>query len=271
MDRALTAIGPLPAGAQLLLQKDLSFANRLIGLMPADDRALFLEHSEMVELKVQTVLALAGDNADHAYFPVDSIVAVLLPGNGADGMEIGLIGNEGMVGTSLVLGVRISAFTSVVQGAGRSFKIHHQALEKLLAADACLRIVLNRYIDVRMSHLAQQVACKNSHTVEQRLARWLLMTRDRAHASELFLTHEVLARMLGVRRESITQAARSLQRHGLISYTRGYVMLMDAAALENRACACYRRDLAVYERTLRQPCASSGRVSAPVAAGGAPN
>ena len=252
------AINPQLRGAHLLLQKDLSLANRLIALLPANDRAIFLEHSEMVELKVQTVLVEAGENPDHAYFPVDCVVVALLPGNGADSVEIGLVGNEGMVSTSLVLGVRTSAFTSVVQGAGRSFKIHHKELEKQLSENYCLRVVLNRYIDVRMRHLAQQVACKKSHTVEQRLARWLLMTRDRAHANELFLTHEVLARMLGVRRESITQAARSLQTHGLISYTRGYVMLMDTAALEEVACACYRSDLAVYERTLRQPCEFNG-------------
>ena len=239
----------------MLLQKDLSLVNRLIALLPADDRAIFLEHSELVELKVQTVLVQAGENPDYAYFPVDSVVASLLPDNGADGVEIGLVGNEGMANTSLVLGVRASAFTSVVQGAGRSFRIHYKELEKLLAADSCLRVVLNRYIDVRMRHLAQQLACKNSHTVKQRLARWLLMTRDRAHANELFLTHEILARMLGVRRESITQAARSLQTHGLISYTRGYVMLLDTEALEEVACSCYRSDIAVYERTLRQPCA----------------
>jgi len=246
----------------LLLQKDLSLVNRLIALMPANDRAIFLEHSEMVELKAQTILAHAGENPDHAYFPVDSVVVALLPGDGADSVELGLVGNEGMVNTSLVLGVSTSAFTSEVQAAGRSFKIHHRELQKLLAETPCLRIVLNRYIDVRMRHLAQQVACKKSHTVAQRLARWLLMTRDRAHANELFLTHEVLARMLGVRRESITQAARSLQAHGLISYTRGYVMLMDTAALEEVACACYRSDLAVYERTLRQPCSLDGTASA---------
>lgn len=234
--------------------------------MPADDRALFLEHSEMVDLKIQTVLSQAGENADHAYFPIDSVAATLLSGNGARGLEVGLVGNEGMVNTSLVLGTRTSAFTSVVQGAGRAFRIHHRALEKLLAADSCLRTVLNRYIDVCMSQLAQQVSCKHSHSVAQRLARWLLMTRDRVHANELFLTHEVLARMLGVRRESITQAARSLKRHGLISYTRGYVMLMDPAMLEKVACACYRSDLAVYHRTLRQPCAINSQVSAQTAA-----
>lgn len=246
----------------MLLQKDLSLANRLIALIPPIDRAIFLEHSEMVELKVQTVLVEAGENPEHAYFPVDSVVTTLLPVNGAEDIEMGLVGNEGMVNTSMVLGVRSAAFTTVVQCAGRSFKIHRRSLEQLLTTDSCLRMVLGRYIDVRMSQLAQQVACRNFHTVKQRLARWLLMTRDRAHANELFLTHEVLARMLGVRRESITQAARSLQRHGVISYTRGYVMLMDPAALEEEACACYRRDIAVYERVLRQPCLINSRVQA---------
>lgn len=246
----------------MLLQKDLSLANRLIALIPPIDRAIFLEHSEMVELKVQTVLVEAGENPEHAYFPVDSVITTLLPVNGAEDIEMGLVGNEGMVNTSMVLGVRSAAFTTVVQCAGRSFKIHRRSLEQLLTTDSCLRMVLGRYIDVRMSQLAQQVACRNFHTVKQRLARWLLMTRDRAHANELFLTHEVLARMLGVRRESITQAARSLQRHGVISYTRGYVMLMDPAALEEEACACYRRDIAVYERVLRQPCLINSRVQA---------
>lgn len=246
----------------MLLQKDLSLANRLIALIPPIDRAIFLEHSEMVELKVQTVLVEAGENPEHAYFPVDSVVTTLLPVNGAGDIEMGLVGNEGMVNTSMVLGVRSAAFTTVVQCAGRSFKIHRRSLEQLLTTDSCLRMVLGRYIDVRMSQLAQQVACRNFHTVKQRLARWLLMTRDRAHANELFLTHEVLGRMLGVRRESITQAARSLQRHGVISYTRGYVMLMDPAALEEEACACYRRDIAVYERVLRQPCLINSRVQA---------
>lgn len=246
----------------MLLQKDLSLANRLIALIPPIDRAIFLEHSEMVELKVQTVLVEAGENPEHAYFPVDSVVTTLLPVNGAEDIEMGLVGNEGMVNTSMVLGVRSAAFTTVVQCAGRSFKIHRRSLEQLLTTDSCLRMVLGRYIDVRMSQLAQQVACRNFHAVKQRLARWLLMTRDRAHANELFLTHEVLGRMLGVRRESITQAARSLQRHGVISYTRGYVMLMDPAALEEEACACYRRDIAVYERVLRQPCLINSRVQA---------
>ncbi|HYW58400.1 MAG TPA: Crp/Fnr family transcriptional regulator [Polaromonas sp.] len=240
----------------MLLQKDLSLANRLIALMPAADRAFFIEHSEIVDLKVQTVLVHAGENPDHAYFPVDCVMATLLPlpgSQGPDRVEVGLVGNEGMAPSSMVLGVDTAAFTAVVHAAGRAFRIHRNAFGKLLASDTCLRTVLNRYIEVRMSHLAQQVACKNGHTVEQRLARWLLMTRDRVQANELFLTHEVLAQMLGVRRESITQAARSLQRHGLISYTRGYVMLMDTEALTQVACPCYRSDLAVYERTLRQP------------------
>jgi CRP-like cAMP-binding protein len=252
----------LLTGAFLLLQKNLSLANRLIALIPPVDRAVFLEHSELVELRVQTILVDAGEDPDHAYFPVDSVIATLLPMNGAEDVEMGLVGNEGMVNTSMVLGVRSAAFTTVVQCAGRSFKIHRRWLKKLLATDSCLLRVLSRYIDVRMSQLAQQVACRNFHAVKQRLARWLLMTRDRTYANELFLTHEVLGRMLGVRRESITLAARSLQRHGVISYTRGYVMLLDPAALEEEACACYRKDITVYERVLRQPCLINSRAQA---------
>lgn len=232
------------------LQKDLSLANRLISALSPLDRALFLEHSELVELKLHKVLIEAGQRASHAYFPVDSFVSVILPVAGAPHLEVALVGNEGMVSTSLVLGVTISSFTHLVQGAGRAFCIRRSALTQRLAESASLRTVLNRYIDARESQLAQQAACMNYHTVIQRLARWLLMTRDRAYSSELFLTHEVLALMLGVRRESVTQAANSFQRRGLISYNRGYVMLLDEAALQTIACDCYQADLMVYERTL---------------------
>ena len=232
------------------LQKDLSLANRLISALPTNERGLLLQHSELVELELHTVLIEADQSPDHAYFPVDGFVAVVLRVEDTADVEVGLVGHEGMFTPSLVLGVSLSSFTYRVQGAGRAFKIHRSRLQQLLAEGACLRNVLNRYIDVRASHLAQQVACMNCHTVEQRLARWLLMTRDRAHSSELFLTHEVLALMLGARRESVTQAASALQKRGLISYTRGYVMLLDAAGLGSAACKCYQADLMVYERTL---------------------
>ncbi len=234
----------------MALHKDLSLTNRLISMLPSLERGLLLEHSELVELKLHTVLMEAGQSPDHAYFPVDSFVSLIRHVEDSPDMEVALIGNEGMFNISLVLGVPESPFTGLVQGAGRAFRIHRRALGMRRAEDARLREVLYRYIHIRSSHLSQQAACMNYHSVEQKLARALLMTRDRAHASELFLTHESLALMMGVRRESVSQAARLFQNRGLVSYTRGYVMLLDEAGLESVSCKCYETDLKVYEQTM---------------------
>ncbi len=235
------------------LEKDLSLANRLISALPAPERALFLEHCELVELKLHEVLIHAGQSLEYAYFPVDSFVSVVMPADDAPHAQVGMIGNEGMFPTSLVLRVATAAFTGKVQGAGRAFRIHRRALQFRLLEDAWLQDVLMHYVNVRQTHLAQQAVCMNYHTVGQRLSRWLLMTRDRAHSSELFFTHEMLALMLGVRRESVSRAASSFGKLGLISYSHGYMMLLDEAGLEKVSCNCYQSSLLAYERTLGMP------------------
>lgn len=237
----------------MALEKDLSLANRLIAALPAPERTAFLENCELVELKLNDVLVLAGQPLDDAYFALDSFVSVVLPADDAPNAQVAMVGNEGMFPTSLVLGVATSAFTGKVQGAGRAFRIHRDALQCRLLEDACLRDVLSRYVDVCQTQLAQQAVCMNYHTVMQRLARWLLMTRDRSHSSELFLTHQVLAFMLGVRRESVSRAASALEKLGLISYSHGYMMLLDEAGLERLSCHCYQADLLAYERALGMP------------------
>ena len=230
--------------------KYLAQANRLVAALPAESRALLLEHCELVDLLRQDLLTQAGQCAEHAYFPIDSFVAAILNLEDTGSVQVSLIGNEGMVNVSLVLGMRVASLTSMVQGAGRAFKIRYVDLQTLLNTDACLRDVLHRYMVWRMDQLAQNMACAGCHTVEQRLARWLLMARDRAQSNELVLTHEVLAFMLGVRRESVTQTASSLQKQGLISYSRGDLILLDAPRLEAVACRFYQADLAAYERAL---------------------
>lgn len=239
----------------LLLQKDLSLANRLIAALPANERGLFIEHCDLVELKPHQARTDAGPSPAHAYFPVDSIVSVLFPTAGAPNIQVALVGNEGMFNTSLVLGVSLCAFTSRVQREGRAFCIHHSALQHRINEDACLHDILNRYVDVRQSQLAQQIACIQHHSIKQRLARCLLMNRDRAQSSELFITHSALAFMLGVRRESVTRAAGFFESRGLISYSPGYVMLLDEAGLQSLSCNCYQADRRIYERTLGGPCA----------------
>lgn len=229
---------------------DLSLKNRLIASLPSTARGLLLEHSELVELSLHAVPTSPGESTKHAYFPIDCFVSVILPMDGAADMEIALVGNEGMFNTATVLGVKDSCFATRVQGAGRALKIHKDALRMRRAADSDLRNTLFRYIDVRACQLAQKAACMTHHTVEQRLARSLLMVRDRANSPELFITHESLALMLGVRRESVSQAANLFQKRGLISYGRGYVVLLEEESLKHSACACYQADLDVYARTL---------------------
>ena len=226
--------------------KYLAQANQLIAILPEASREFFLEHCELVSVQRQDLLSQSGQSAEHAYFPLDSYVAVVLNMLDSNDVQVDMTGNEGMVNVSLVLGVRVASLTNVVQGAGRAFRIHHTELQKLLDADPFLRNVLNLYISLRMDQLARNMACASFHTVEQRLARWLLKLKDRAHSTELLLTQEVLSHMLGVRRESVTQAASALQKKELISYSRGDLMLLNEPGLEAAACGCYEADLAIY-------------------------
>ena len=230
--------------------KYLAQANQLIAILPDESREFFLEHCELVNVQRQDVLTQSGQFAEHAYFPLDSYVAVVLNMADSNDVQVDLTGNEGMINVSLVLGVQVASFTCVVQGAGRAFRIHHTELQKMLDVDPFLRNVLNLYVSLRMDQLARNMACASLHTVEQRLARWLLMAKNRAHSNELLLTQEVLSHMLGVRRESVTQAASALQKQELISYSRGDLMLLNQPGLEAAACTCYEADLVVYERAM---------------------
>lgn len=234
----------------MFLQKDVSLQNRLIASLPPRPRAQLLEHSELVELKLDVVLIEAGETVLHAYFPLDSFVSIIFRTDDAPPIEVALIGSEGMVNTELILGVAQSSYSCRVLGSGRALQIKRNALSLRRAEDASLRELLFRYVQVRESQLARKVACMNSHSVEQRLAKSLLMLRDRAHSKELFITHESLGLMLGVRRESVSKAANIFQTRGLISYGRGYVILDDEAGLEHGACGCYQSDWSTYKRTL---------------------
>lgn len=244
----------------MLLSQDISLKNQLVAALPPLERGLLLEHSEVVELPLHAVLTRAGDLAEFAYFPLDCMVSNVLSMAHTPDMEVSLVGMEGMVNTSMVLGLPTAPFTSLVQSVGHALKIHGNALRLRRTEDTLLRSVLLRYTGVASCQMAQRTLCMNYHTVLGRLARSLLMARDRSHSSELFITHEALAVMLGVRRESVSLAARHFQARGLISYRRGYVILLDSVALEKAACSCYVTDCATYEQmwqTGAEPIASN--------------
>jgi CRP-like cAMP-binding protein len=224
--------------------------NQLIALLPRRDRMRLVAISESVQLELGTLLCEPGGPTRHVYFPNDAFISLVTAIEGEPGVEVGMVGREGMLGAQLVLGVGAIPLHALVQGAGSARRIAAAPFRRELAVSKALQRALNRYLYVLIGQLATSAACTRFHSVGPRLARWLLMTQDRAHADSFHLTHEFLAHMLGVRRVGITGAAGDLQRRGLIGYHRGEITVLDRGGLEGAACGCYAADRQAYDRML---------------------
>lgn len=225
-------------------------ANRLLTALPSRDRDQLLAQCEQIELVFAEKLFRPGESITHVYFPTQSYISLVTPGDGDASLEVGLVGNEGMLGITLIQGVDVAPFHAVVQGAGPTLRIPAGDFLSQLEQSPALQRELQRYLYVLLSQLVQRAACSRYHIVEARLARWLLMTHDRAHSDSFHVTHVFLATMLGVRRVGITKAANSLQSKRLISYHRGTIKVIDRSGLEAASCSCYRTDNEIYERFL---------------------
>lgn len=230
-------------------QAEVTSGNRLLIALPREARNQLLKDCEPVELAFGEVLYEPDEVIQHVYFPDSSFVSVIATADHRE-LEVGLIGNEGMIGIPLVLGLERSRLRALVQGPGQALRMRAQDFTRELRQNAPLRRKANRYLYVRFIDLAQSALCNRFHLVEARLARLLLMAHDRASTDSFHLTHRLIAGMLGVRRSGVTTAAGVLQRRGVISYSRGVITVLDRAGLEHESCACYQIGLATYERLL---------------------
>ena len=214
--------------------------NRLLSSLPKKEYQRLLPQLEQVTLTFGDILYEPGEHIRHVYFPNDSIVSLLSAVEEREVLEVGIVGNEGMAGISVCMGVNTSRYQAIVQGAGTGLKMKATALRKEADELNSLRRLLNRYTHSLLTQISQSAACNRFHKVDARLARWLLMTRDRLGADEFRVTQEFMSKMLGVRREGVSVAAGALQRSKLINYSRGVITILDGAGLEAVSCKCYR-------------------------------
>jgi len=224
----------------------LSIPNRILARLPRKDYHRLLPALELVSLKFGQVIYRAGEAIKHVYFPNDCMVSLLTPMGDREVSEVGLIGKEGVAGVQAALGSRKSSFQSIIQGGGTAMRLSTSRFNRELKRSGALKRETDRFAHMLMVQFSQTAGCNRYHPVEQRLARWLLMTRDRLNSNEFRLTQEFLAFMLGVRRPRVSGAAGEFKKKGLIRYSRGRITILEEKGLLASSCACYERVKNVY-------------------------
>lgn len=224
--------------------------NGLLAALPGIELQRLLPNLELVSLTLGQVIYESDGQMSHVYFPTDSIISLLyLMKNGATA-EIGLTGHEGMVGIALFMGGQTTPSRAVVQRAGNAYRMNAKALQAEFVKGGTFQHLLLRFTQALITQISQTAVCNRLHSIEQQLCRWLLLSYDRLNSNKLVMTHNLIANMLGVRREAVTLAAKQLQVRGMISYVRGVILLLDRPKLEATVCECYRVVKTEYDRLL---------------------
>ena len=224
--------------------------NRLLAALPPDPFERLAPHLEPVTFSLGQVVYESGAQMRHVYFPTTSHISLLYTMIDGSTAEMGLVGNEGVVGISLFMGGETTPNRAMVQGAGEAFQMRAREMLDEFKRGGEFQQLLLRYTQALITQISQTAVCNRLHSVGQRLCRWLLMTHDRADSDELQMTHEFISNMLGVRREGVTMAAQRLQERGMISYVRGHIVILDRAQLLARVCECYQVVKDEHERLL---------------------
>lgn len=223
--------------------------NQLLAALPEVEWQRWLPQLECVEMSLGQVLYESGSTLSHVYFPTTSIVSLLYVMENGSSAEIAVVGYEGIVGISLFMGGESTPSRAVVQSAGHGFRLKAQGIKEEFKRTPVLHLLL-RYTQALITQMAQTAVCNRHHSLDQQLCRWLLLSLDRLQGNELVMTQELIANMLGVRREGVTEGALSLQKAGLISYSRGRILVLNRPGLEKRTCECYAVVKKEYDRLL---------------------
>jgi CRP-like cAMP-binding protein len=213
--------------------------NHLLAALPAEVQDRLFPHLEVMPLTLGKVLYESGDTLRHVYFPTDSIVSLLYVMASGASAEISVVGNEGLIGIALFMGGESTPSRAIVQSAGYSYRLLGQRLKDEFNRHSELQILLLRYTQALITQMSQTAVCNRHHSIDQQLCRWLLLSLDRLPTNRLTMTQELIANMLGVRREGVTDAASKLQQLGVIEYSRGQITVLDRPKLESLSCECY--------------------------------
>jgi CRP-like cAMP-binding protein len=225
---------------KLIVRPQLGLQNRLISALPPDTSDCLRPNLIPVMLSLGEIIYDRGESPEHMYFPAGAVISLLYITEDGASVEIGMVGNDGVVGVALLMGRDTMPYRAIVQVAGVAFKLRAKLLQHEFARSSLVQQVLLCYIHELLAQISQTAVCNRLHAVEKRLCRWLLLSHDRAQSNHLAMTQEFISNMLGARRESVTVAAARLQDSGLIDYSRGHITIRNRTGLESAACECYQ-------------------------------
>ncbi len=225
--------------------------NRLLAALPAEDYQRLLPNLKPATFSLGEVIYESQGHMEYVYFPTTSHVSLLYTMLDGSTAEVGLVGNEGLVGIALFMGGDTTPNRAIVQGTGDAFRMQAKAMQDEFKRGGAFQLALLRYTQALIIQISQTAVCNRLHSTEQRLCRWMLMTRDRTHSDELQMTHEFISNMLGIQREAVSLAAHRLQDKGVISYARGRIQILDRQELEKYACECYQVVKDEHDRLLK--------------------